>query len=286
MNGNKYKILIIEDDEHINNLVATLLEANGYQAISAYSCEDGMMMYASHRPDLVVLDLGLPDQDGMTFLKRLRKDSLTPVIVLSARSDEKDKVEALDMGANDYVTKPFGSNEFLARIRSTLRMTTHRMQNGMFPGGKFEASGLTIDYDARRVFLHKKEVKLTQTEYNIIAALSEHAGKVMTYSAIIKEIWGYNDEGSIKKLQVNMVNIRKKLGARPGEKNYIVNELVHEKLKSFDKWCDFKRRVLDVAVNEINEKSDISVKYDLMRSGRGGKIYGIDFEVTKKDMTV
>ena len=129
------------------------------------------------------------------------------------------------MGANDYVTKPFGSNEFLARIRSTLRMTTHRMQNGMFPGGKFKASGLTIDYDARRVFLHKKEVKLTQTEYNIIAALSEHAGKVMTYSAIIKEIWGYNDEGSIKKLQVNMVNIRKKLGARPGEKNYIVNEL-------------------------------------------------------------
>ena len=117
MNGNKYKILIIEDDEHINNLVATLLEANGYQTLSAYSCEDGMMMYASHRPDLVVLDLGLPDQDGMTFLKRLRKDSLTPVIVLSARSDEKDKVEALDMGANDYVTKPFGSNEFLARIR-------------------------------------------------------------------------------------------------------------------------------------------------------------------------
>ena len=93
MNGNKYKILIIEDDEHINNLVATLLEANGYQALSAYSCEDGMMMYASHRPDLVVLDLGLPDQDGMTFLKRLRKDSLTPVIVLPARSDEKDKVE-------------------------------------------------------------------------------------------------------------------------------------------------------------------------------------------------
>ncbi len=89
MNGNKYKILIIEDDEHINNLVATLLEANGYQTLSAYSCEDGMMMYASHRPDLVVLDLGLPDQDGMTFLKRLRKDSLTPVIVLSARSDEK-----------------------------------------------------------------------------------------------------------------------------------------------------------------------------------------------------
>lgn len=112
MNGNKYKILIIEDDEHINNLVATLLEANGYQTLSAYSCEDGMMMYASHRPDLVVLDLGLPDQDGMTFLKRLRKDSLTPVIVLSARSDEKDKVEALDMGARpgekNYIVNELG----------------------------------------------------------------------------------------------------------------------------------------------------------------------------------
>lgn len=225
MNGNKYKILIIEDDEHINRLVATLLEANGYQALMAYSCEDGIMMYASHRPDLVILDLGLPDLDGMTFLKRIRTDSLTPVIVLSARTDEKDKVDALDLGANDYITKPFGSNELLARVRSTLRVTTHRMEDGRLPGGKFEASGLVIDYDARRVFLHGKEVKLTQTEYNIIAVLSEHAGKVMTYSAIIKEIWGYNDTGSIKKLQVNMVNIRKKLGARPGEKNYIVNEL-------------------------------------------------------------
>ena len=225
MSNNKYKVLIIEDEQNINNLLDTLMQANGYQTIIATSCGSGLMMYASHRPDIVILDLGLPDKDGISFLTEIRKTDFTPVIVLSARSDEKDKVEALNLGANDYVTKPFGSNEFLARIRSTLRMTTHRMQNGMFPGGKFEASGLTIDYDARRVFLHKKEVKLTQTEYNIIAALSEHAGKVMTYSAIIKEIWGYNDEGSIKKLQVNMVNIRKKLGARPGEKNYIVNEL-------------------------------------------------------------
>ena len=225
MSNNKYKVLIIEDEQNINNLLDTLMQANGYQTIIATSCGSGLMMYASHRPDIVILDLGLPDKDGISFLTEIRKTDFTPVIVLSARSDEKDKVEALNLGANDYVTKPFGSNEFLARIRSTLRMTTHRMQNGMFPGGKFKASGLTIDYDARRVFLHKKEVKLTQTEYNIIAALSEHAGKVMTYSAIIKEIWGYNDEGSIKKLQVNMVNIRKKLGARPGEKNYIVNEL-------------------------------------------------------------
>lgn len=225
MRSNKYKILVIEDDKTINNLVVTLLEANGYQAIAAFSCGEGELMYASHYPDLVILDLGLPDLDGMAFIQKVRRDSLTPIIVLSARTDESDKVEALDMGANDYITKPFGTNEFLARVRSTLRVTTHRIESEKRPGGKFHTSGLLIDYDARRVFLHKKEVKLTQTEYNIIAVLSEHAGKVMTYAAIIKEIWGYNDFGSIKKLQVNMVNIRKKLGARPGEKNYIVNEL-------------------------------------------------------------
>lgn len=222
---NKYKILVIEDDANINNLLSTLLGANGYQVITAASCENGRMTYESHRPDLVILDLGLPDSDGMTFLKAIRKESLTPVIVLSARIDEKDKVEALDLGANDYITKPFGSNELLARVRSTLRVTTHRMENGKFPGGRFEMDGLVIDYDARRVFIENKEIKLTQTEYNILALLSEHCGKVMTYSAIIRGVWGYNDINSTKKLQVNMVNIRKKFGARPGERNYIVNEL-------------------------------------------------------------
>ena len=225
MSNNKFKILIVEDEANILSFIKANLEISDYQVICAETCALGMMMYASHRPDLVVLDLGLPDQDGMTFLKRLRKDSLTPVIVLSARSDEKDKVEALDMGANDYVTKPFGSNEFLARIRSTLRMTTHRMQNGMFPGGKFKASGLTIDYDARRVFLHKKEVKLTQTEYNIIAALSEHAGKVMTYSAIIKEIWGPNMQNDNRILRVNMANIRRKMENNPAQPQYIFTEV-------------------------------------------------------------
>ena len=110
MINNRYKILIIEDEEHINNLISALMEANGYQAVSAYSCQGGQMMFASHRPDLVILDLGLPDRDGMTFLREVRQSSFTPIIVLSARSDERDKVEALNEGANDYVTKPFSSN--------------------------------------------------------------------------------------------------------------------------------------------------------------------------------
>lgn len=225
MRNNKYKILVIEDEDNINNLLKTLLEANGYQVISANSCQNGQMLFSSHRPDLVILDLGLPDFDGMTFLKAVRKDSLTPIIVLSARTDEKDKVEALDMGANDYVTKPFSSAELVARVRSALRNSRHSTEEGRLPGGKFKSGGLEIDYDARRVFIDKTEISLTQTEYNIIAFLSEHSGKVMTYTAIIRDIWGYNDLNSTKKLQVNMANIRKKLGDKPGKNNYIVNEL-------------------------------------------------------------
>lgn len=225
MNNNKYKILVIEDEENINNLITVLMETTGYKVLSAKSCESGQLLYDSHRPDLVILDLGLPDRDGMTFLSYVRKDSLTPVIVLSARTDERDKVYALDMGANDYVTKPFGTSELVARVRSALRNSRHSSEGGRLPGGKFKANGLVIDYDARRVFINNEEIKLTQTEYNIIALLSEHSGKVMTYTAIIRGIWGYNDLNSTKKLQVNMANIRKKFGAKPGQDNFIVNEL-------------------------------------------------------------
>lgn len=223
--NNKYKILIVEDEENINLVLCALLEANGYQVLSARDCQNGFMLFSSHRPDLIILDLGLPDADGIQLLKKVRIDAITPIIVLSARTDEQEKVNALDFGANDYVTKPFGSDELLARVRSVLRMTRQNASVGMFHGGKFEADGLVINYDARQVFIDDKEINLTQTEYNIISLLSEHAGKVLTYSFIIKSIWGYNDLGSTKKLQVNMANIRKKFGAKPGEKNYIVNEL-------------------------------------------------------------
>ncbi len=225
MHNNKYKILVIEDEDNINNLLRALLETGGYQAICAKTCTSGQMLFASHRPDLVILDLGLPDFDGMKFLKDVRKNSLTPVIVLSARTDEKDKVNALDMGANDYVTKPFSSAELVARVRSALRNSRRSTDEGKLPGGKFKSGGLEIDYDSRRVFVEGTEVTLTQTEYNIIAFLSEHSGKVMTYAAIIRDIWGYNDLNSRKKLQVNMANIRKKLGDKPGKNNFIVNEL-------------------------------------------------------------
>ena len=222
--NNKYKILVIEDEAATNNLLTALLESNGYRAISAKSCRTGQLLFSSHRPDLVILNLGLPDADGMTFLTAVRSYSLTPVIILSARSDEKSKVQALDSGANDYITKPFGSEELVARVRAALRNARHSADAGRFPGGRYAADGLVIDYDARRVFIAETEIRLTQTEYNILALLSEYAGKLLPYTAIIKALWGHSDPNSNKKLQVNMANIRKKFRAASGTANYIVNE--------------------------------------------------------------
>lgn len=224
--NNKYKILLIEDEVNISGFVTALLEANGYQVLRAESCAGAQIMYASHVPDLVILDLGLPDGDGSALLTSVRKSDTTPVIVLSARNDESEKVRLLDMGANDYVTKPFGSAELLARVRSALRNNRHCSEEGRLPGGRFRTGDLVINYDSRRVFIGETEIKLTQTEYNILAFLSENCGKVMTYSAIIKSVWReYPSDGNVKKLQVNMANIRKKFGVRPGIASYIVNEL-------------------------------------------------------------
>ncbi|MEE1220064.1 MAG: response regulator transcription factor [Ruminococcus sp.] len=225
MNNNKYKILLVEDESNIRNLVKTMLEASDYQVIVAKNCKSAITMYTSYLPDLIILDLGLPDKDGLHLLQTVREDSLTPIIILSARTEEKDKVNALDMGANDYITKPFGSAELLARVRTALRTNRHSSEKGKLPGGKFILRELVIDYDSRQVFISGNEIKLTQTEYNILAFLSAHSGKMMTYSTIIKAIWGYPDEGSIKKLQVNMANIRRKFGVKPGESSFIVNEL-------------------------------------------------------------
>ena len=182
-------------------------------------------MFLSHRPDLVILDLGLPDMDGTDIIKEIRKASNLPIIVLSARTHEADKVDALDLGADDYITKPFGTNELLARVRAALRGYRRRETENDLQKDKFSVADMVIDYAFRKITVSGNEVKLTQTEYNVIELLSMHAGKVMTYSEINKKVWGYSDSGSIKKLQVNMANIRKKLGEKPGENKYITNEL-------------------------------------------------------------
>ena len=225
MSNNKFKVLVIEDETNIRSFVQTVLETNGYQVLTASTCQQGTMMFSSHIPDMVILDLGLPDRDGLEFIRVAREISAVPILVLSARTTEEDKVSALDLGANDYVTKPFGMAELMARVRAALRIRimSGELQEG--PVGQFQLDDLVVDYNRRIVSVGGREVKLTQTEFNILSLLSQHQGKVLTYSAIIRSIWGSQDDGSVKKLQVNMANIRKKLGTVPGDNRYIINEL-------------------------------------------------------------
>ena len=225
MSNNKYKILLIEDEANIRNFLKTLLITNNYQVFVAENALQGEIMFKSYCPDLVLLDLGLPDKDGLELLKEIRQESATPVIVLSARFDEMDKVTALDLGANDYVTKPFGTAELQARIRTAIRNSNPFAGNANFAQGKFQSGDMEIDYDNRKVCLSGEELKLTQTEYNIVALLAKNAGRVLTYAEIIQAVWGADDVGSTKKLQVNMANIRKKMGVKPGANKYIQNEL-------------------------------------------------------------
>jgi len=224
MSNNKYKILVVEDDRNILSMIQTVLDSNGYQVLTAQRCQQGILMLSSHMPDLEVLGLGLPDMDGEEFIRVARRSSMIPIIVLSARSDEQDKISALDLGANDYITKPFGTGELLARVRASLRINRMNLQASI-PASIFALGDLEIDYDRRQVTVGGRVIHLTQTEFNILSLLSQQVGKVMTYSAIIRSVWGTMDDGSVKKLQVNMANIRKKLGCKPGENRYIINEL-------------------------------------------------------------
>ena len=224
MANNKYKILVVEDDGNILSMIQTILETNGYQVLTARRCQQGILMMTSHVPDLVLLDLGLPDVDGEEFIRITRRRSAVPIIVLSARTEERDKVSALDLGANDYITKPFGTAELLARVRASLRVCRMNQQASTMEKA-FVLGDLVVDYDRRQVSVEGKSIHVTQTEFNIISFLSRHCGKVMTYCSIINAIWGAMDDGSVKKLQVNMANIRKKLGCKPGDSRYIINEL-------------------------------------------------------------
>ncbi len=224
MSNNKFKVLVVEDEANIRNLLETILITSDYQVVAVGTCKDGITMMLSYVPDLVILDLGLPDRDGLDFIREIRKEDATPILVLSARNGEKDKVLALDLGANDYVTKPFGNAELLARVRAALR-NRRSLEVETALDGLFHLHDLTIDYAKRVVTVAGEEVKLTRTEYNIMELLSQNPGKVLTYAAIIRKIWGPTDDGGVKKLQVNMANIRKKLGSKPGDNKYVINEL-------------------------------------------------------------
>ena len=187
--ANKYLILLVEDESNIASFITTVLRANQYEVKRAATGEEALMMASSYCPDLIILDLGLPDIDGQKVLSTVRSWTQTPVIVVSARSHERDKVESLDLGADDYITKPFGTSELLARVRTALRHSQNRADINA-SGGVFRAGKMRIDYDKRRVTVDGADVHLTQTEYNIVALLSRHAGRVLTYDFVMRETWG------------------------------------------------------------------------------------------------
>ena len=220
------KVLIIEDDIAIRSFMRRMLEANGYETITVQTGREAISLLKSHCPDAAILDLGLPDMDGMDVLADLRSWSLMPVIVVSARADEREKVLALDAGADDYVTKPFGTSELLARIRTALRHA--RMAGtgaGIAKDNRFCARDLTIDYDKYRVYIGDRDANLTQNEFKLVALLGRYAGRVLTYDYLIREIWGPNKTYDNQILRVNMANIRRKIEKNPAEPEYIFTEV-------------------------------------------------------------
>ena len=220
-----YSVLIIEDEKNILDFMTKALKANNYKVFTAASGQAGLALITSQCPDIVLLDLGLPDIDGNEIISSVRQWTSCPIIVVSARSSERDKVTALDLGADDYITKPFGTPELLARIRASLRHSNRMDSSGPLYIHPYKCNGLLIDFDKRMISLDGNPVHLTPVEYKIVAFLARNSGKVMTYSAIMSNIWGPYADSNNRILRVNMANIRKKLGSRPGKNNYIVNEL-------------------------------------------------------------
>ena len=219
------KILIIEDEQRISNFISAVLSTNGYDVISALTGKEGCSMISSHCPDLVILDLGLPDMDGTDIIRTVRSWTNLPIVVVSARMHEREKVEALDAGADDYITKPFGTGELLARIRTALRHTRSSADGSISPNGLFTVGELTVDYNKHQALIGGVNVHLTQNEFRIVSLLGRNAGKVLTYDAILKELWGPAAKGNNQVLRVHMANIRRKIEKNPAEPKYIFTEV-------------------------------------------------------------
>lgn len=216
-------VLVVEDEEAICNFISAVLTSNGYRVVKAKTGKEGLSMFTSHAPDVVLLDLGLPDIDGIEALKSMRQWSKTPIVIVSARGNEREKVAALDFGADDYIVKPFGTSELLARIRTAIRHSPQATAE-TYGGEKIVVGELEVDYDKRSVSLAGEKIHLTPIEYKILILLSKNAGKVLTHDFITREIWGsYTDESHA--LRVNMANIRRKIEANPGTPKYILTEI-------------------------------------------------------------
>ena len=221
----KISVQIMEDEKSICDFIGKTLDSHEYKVTAANNGKDGLALITSSLPDLVLLDLGLPDMDGMDIIRKTREWSSLPIIVISARTQEKEKVQALDAGADDYITKPFGTFELLARIRTAIRHNNKLSDDSQNANRPYAADGLTIDFERRLVTLHGKEIHLTRVEYKIVSLLAKNSGKVMTYDTLIDQVWGPYADDNNRILRVNMANIRRKIEENPGEPKYIFTEL-------------------------------------------------------------
>ena len=218
---NKCKILVVEDDSSVKNLIVTTLKAHDYQYLVAMNGKEAMLEASSHNPDIILLDLGLPDMDGIDIIKNVRSWSNMPIIVISARSEDSDKIEALDAGADDYLTKPFSVEELLARIRTTIRRMEIMLGDPSEVSSTFTNGELVVDYAAGCAFLSGEELHLTPIEYKLLCLLSKNVGKVLTHTYITDKIWGSSWENDVASLRVFMATLRKKIEKTKDSPQYI-----------------------------------------------------------------
>ena len=218
---NKPTILVVEDDGPVRNLMITTLKTHNYKYLTATQGSEAIMVASSHNPDVVFLDLGLPDIDGVDVIKQIRSWSNMPIIVISARSEDEDKITALDAGADDYLTKPFSVDELLARLRVTVRRLALMNSDGNTDSSLYTNGALKIDYAAGCAYLNDEELRLTPIEYKLLCLLARNTGKVLTHTYITQNIWGQSWDNDIASLRVFMVTLRKKLESAPNTPQYI-----------------------------------------------------------------
>ena len=214
-------VLVVEDDVPVRNLIVTTLKTHDYRYITAKNGTEAIMIASSHNPDVIFLDLGLPDMDGIDVIRQVRSWSTMPIIVISARSDDTDKIEALDAGADDYLTKPFSVEELLARLRVTIRRLSMMNNEKSAESSLYTNGKLTIDYSAGVAFLDGEELKLTSMEYKLLCLLARNTGKVLTHTYITQNIWGRSWDNDIASLRVFMTTLRKKIEPDPDSPKYI-----------------------------------------------------------------
>lgn len=213
------KVVVIDDERPVRRFLDVALSSQGYDVFEAATGREGIALVAAQKPDVIILDLGLPDVDGVEVIRLLREWTLTPIVILSVRGSERDKIEALDRGADDYLTKPFGAGELMARLRAALRRSATAV-----PRSQFASGGLTVDLEKRLVTRSGEDIQLTPTEYSLLGVLIAHAGMVVTHRQLLQQVWGPAYREDAHMLHVNVSNLRRKIETDPARPEFIITE--------------------------------------------------------------